>query len=174
MQKLILKFGLLAIAISVGMGALSFFTFGKYLSYSQQEVLGYLSIFMALSMIILAIRQYKNEIGSITFKQALLLGLGISFIGALGFGVFTIGYMEIAGEEFFQRFYTQAKANPSIVPYSTESFDAFMADMSAENSIYTSSFFQGVVMFFTVFLIGVIVSVLSSMLMQSKKPMAAA
>ena len=120
-------------------------------------------------MIILAIRQFKQEAGSISFNQAFKIGLGISLLGGLGFGLFSIGYMEVAGEEFFESFYEQAKINPEIAPYSLESFEAFMADMKAENPLYTSSFFQGVVMFFTVFLIGVVISILSSLFMKSKE-----
>ncbi|MGB0523561.1 MAG: DUF4199 domain-containing protein [Flammeovirgaceae bacterium] len=169
MRKFILKFGLFAVLILVGVGVLSALVFGKSLNYSQQEILGFVSIFLALSMVVIAIKQYKTAQGRISFNEGLKIGLGISVLGALGFGLFSIGYMEVAGDEFFQLFYEQAKTDPSRVPYNVESFEAFMADMKADNPMYTSSIFQGVVMFLTVFLIGLIVSIVSSMMMKSKR-----
>src|SRR5680860_1263886 len=109
MKKALFLFGFRSLAASVGI-FLGAFLIGKMfnLSYSVQEVLGYLSIALSLLFVFFAIKYYrdKENQGRLTFRNGLLLGLGITLFVAIGSAVADFIYLTVIYPDFITD-YTQ-------------------------------------------------------------------
>src|SRR5687768_15456054 len=107
MKKTVLKFGLYS-GITILALFLVSYTFMKGASFEIQEVMGYTSMFAALLFVFFGIKSYRDKEngGYIGFGQALGLGLLITLIPALAFGIFDALYVAYVYPEFFTEYYT--------------------------------------------------------------------
>lgn len=84
MKKLILKFGVIAglIVAALMLGSLPF---KENFNLVTGMIYGYTTMLIAFSMIYVAIRQYRDQHlgGSISFRNAFLIGLGITLIASV-------------------------------------------------------------------------------------------
>ncbi len=151
MKKTALKFGGygLLVALVIFLSALYF---GQGLSYSTQEVLGYLSIIISLSFVFFGIKHYRdreNE-GKVGFGKAILIGILISLITSLGFAIGDYIYTTAINPDFFEEYRA-----------------AMQAEGQNDMPEFTSAM-GAAIMFFTVALIGFIVSLISALILQKK------
>ncbi len=152
MKKTVLKFGsygLIAGLIII----LSALYFGQDLSYSSQEVLGYLSIIISLSFVFFGIKHFRdieNE-GKVGFGKAITIGLLISLLTALGFAIADYIYTTAINPDFIEEYRAAMleKGYEGDIPEITSGLGAF-------------------VMFMTVTLIGLIISLISALILQKK------
>jgi hypothetical protein len=161
MKKTVLKFGLYS-GITILVLFLCSYSFMTDLSFETQEVLGYTSMFAALVFVFFGIKSYRDKEngGYISFGRALGLGLLITLIPALAFGIFDAIYVTYVYPEFFSEYYTamQAKMSP-------EELVKMEADMESMKFFFTP-FGTFLLMFLTVFILGFIISLLSSMILR--------
>jgi len=87
--------------------------------------------------------------------KAFLVGLLIALIPSLFFAIYTGIFITLQGEEWMQW------ALENMPPSQRSQFDANPA-------LFTNPWFQGVVMFFTVFVIGLAYSLISAFLVKRK------
>lgn len=162
MKKTVLKFGLFSAAAIIGLFAISFFLM-QNLSFAVQEVWGYLSVFVALSFTFFGIKAYRDEHldGKIGFGRALGTGLLITLFPAIAFGLFDAIYVSYINPEFFEQYYAQAVAEMSN-QYAGDELAAKLAEMESTKDLASSVFFNFILMFFTVFVVGFIVSLISA------------
>lgn len=130
---------------------------------SGREVYGYLSILISLSFVFFGIRAYRNIEcqGSITFFKALGIGVLITLLPAILFGVYNVIYMEVIEPDFADQYF-QAAVEQIKLDYSGAELDAKLEEMSANKALFMSPVFNFFLMSITVFLIGVVVSVISA------------
>ncbi|MBI5916334.1 MAG: DUF4199 domain-containing protein [Bacteroidetes bacterium] len=88
MQKLVLKFGLIAgaiVSVFLLVGMLMMTGADGKVNFQYGETFGYVSMIVALSMIFFGIRSYRDNhlSGSITFGKALKVGLLITLVASL-------------------------------------------------------------------------------------------
>ena len=152
MKTTVIKFGIygLILAMVIFLGALYF---GQELPYSTQEVLGYTSMIVSLIFVFFGIKHFRdreNE-GSVSFGKALIIGLLISLITALGFGIGDYIYTTAINPDFF------------------EEYAAAMRSQGYEGEIpEMTSVLGALVMFATVTILGLIISIISALILQKK------
>ena len=141
---------------------------GQDMDFGTQEVIGYASIVVALSFVFFGIKHFRDRVnqGSVSFAQALKIGLTISLITGLAFGVLDIIYRLINPEfttEYYDYMVEQAKAT---VP--ADQLDAKLAEMESQREFFSNPLLSFFVMTLTVVIIGFIISLLSSLVLQRK------
>jgi predicted membrane protein len=152
LRTILVKYGLFG-GITGFVVFLSHLAFAKSLSFGTLEVLGYISIFISLSFIYFGIKHYRDHInqGTITIGKAILVGMLISLIVGIGIGIADYIYTKIINPNFFEDY---AK-----MLIETGREDEIM-DITSE----TAALFMLVL----VVLIGFIISLISSLILQRK------
>ena len=168
MKKSVLKFGLLSSLTLLILFAIQF-SFEDKLSYSTSEVFGYLSIVVALLFVYFAIKHYRDAInnGSVSFGKALLIGVLVSLLAGLTFGVINYIYVEVINPEFMTAYYDHMveKAKSSL---SAAEFQIKLQDMEAEKEMFSNSIISSLLMSVTVLIIGFIIATISGLILQRK------
>ena len=168
MKKTVLRYGTYgAIAICV-LFLLSWYVLDD-LSFTSQEVLGYASMIMALLFVFLGIKHFRdneNE-GKVAFKKALTIGILISLITAVAFGILDVIYTEVLNPNFMEEYYTASveQMKQSLPP---DEFEAKLAELESQKDLFSNPFFSFGLMAMTVFVIGFIISLISSLILQRK------
>lgn len=152
MKTTVIKFGIygLILAMVIFLGVLYF---GGDLPYSTQEVLGYTTIIVSLVFVFFGIKHFRdreNE-GIVSFGKALIIGLLISMITAVGFAIGDYIYTTAINPDFFEEYAATMRAQgyEGEIPEFTSTLGALL-------------------MFATVTIIGLIISIISALILQKK------
>ena len=148
MKKTVLKFGTYGFLL-----ALISFLAGLYFDITTNEVLGYATIIVSLMFIYFGMRYFRNEQnnGKMSLKQGIIIGLLISAFTAVGIAIADFIYTSIINPDFFAEYAAKIKAeNPSAEIYEFTSGAAALF------------------MFVLVFTIGLIITLISSLILQRK------
>ncbi|NKI30830.1 DUF4199 domain-containing protein [Croceivirga thetidis] len=168
MKKTIIKYGAFgAIAICV-LFLLSWYVMDD-LSFASQEVLGYASMIIALLFVFFGIKHYRDNEnnGKVAFKKALTIGVLISLITAVVFGILDVIYTEVLNPTFMDDYYN-ASVEQMKVSMSPEEFKVKLAELESQKELFTNPLFSFGLMTMTVFVIGFIISLISSLILQRK------
>ncbi len=165
MIKTVLKYGGISGIILVATFSVTLFLLesGETPDYALGEVLGYITMILSLSVVYLGIKNYRDDAlqGSISFRQALAVGLLISAFASLVFTAVDTIYITLINPDFF-------------TDYMAWEIESMKADGASpvELAAYTDQYkiFTGpwggvvnaLVMFMTVFLIGMIITLVSA------------
>ncbi|SHG72026.1 DUF4199 domain-containing protein [Flagellimonas flava] len=168
MKKTVLRYGTYgAITICV-LFLLSWFLLGD-LPFSTQEVLGYASMVISLGFVFFGIKHFRDKEngGIISFKKALTIGILISLITALAFGILDVIYTEILNPDFMEAYYQATISNlrENLPP---EEFEVQLAEIEAQKTMFSNPLFSFALMAMTVFVIGFIISLISALILQRK------
>ena len=168
MKKTILRFGIYG-AITICILFLLGWYIGKNLDYSAQEIIGYASMIISLSFVYFGIKHFrdKENEGFISFKKALLIGLLISLITAIAFGALDIIYIEFLNPNFTAEYYAHAVEDMRN-SLSAEEFEVKLAELESQKELFSNPIFSFLLMALTVFIIGFIISLISSLILQRK------
>ena len=169
MKKAILRYGLYG-AASICILFLLSWLIGDNLSYSVQEIIGYASMVVSLSFVFFGIRHFRDKIndGTVSFGKALLLGLAISLITALAFGVLDVVYIKYINPDFTEEYYARSLERLEETLPAAE-FESERVKMESEKQLFMNPVISFIVMSMTVLIIGFIISLLSAMVLQRKK-----
>ena len=168
MKKTVFKFGLYGSITICVLFLLSWFVLDD-LPYFSQEVLGYISMIVSLGFVFFGIKQYRDieNDGKVSFKKALLIGILISLITALAFGILDVFYTEVLNPEFTTEYYNHSvETLKASLP--ADEFEAKLAEMESQKELFSNPLFSFAVMALTVFVIGFIISLLSALVLQRK------
>ena len=166
MQNPIIRFGLIGGIILVILSNIPWLIWGESMSYTTAVSLGYLSVAVALSSIYFGVRKYRDEIGGgvISFGKAFKIGLLTALIPSGFIFVSTVIFYILNGENFQE--WAIASMEQSLPP---EQFQAQMAQIEAMGDLTLNPFFQGFVMFMTVFVIGLLVSLVVAWILKKER-----
>lgn len=168
MKKSILRYGAYgAITICV-LFIFSWYVLGT-LSLPVQEVLGYVSIVISLSFVFFGIRHYrdKENAGKVSFKQALAVGLMISAITALVFGLLDVFYTEVLNPGFMDQYYAEIAENmKGTLP--PDELRVKLAELESQKAQFSNPLLSFAFMALIVFLVGFIITLISSLILQRK------
>ena len=166
MNKTIFKFSLYSFfgaAILFLIGLL----IGRELSYSANEVIGYSSMVVSLVFVYFGVKNYrdKESNGAISFGKALGIGMLITLFAALGFAIIDFIYTTYIDPEFVGQFIDHQIEVAEKALSGQE-----LIDKKAEIEGYRnwSSTDMALLMFATVILIGFIISLISSLVLNKK------
>ena len=168
MKKSVLRYGgysaaVLVILFVIGMAL------GEGLDYGIREVIGYASIILSLLFVFLGIKHYRDQEnnGLISFGKGLVIGLLISVIASLAFGLIDLIYVRFINPEFVTEYYNEmVEQVRATVP--AEEVEAKIEEMEAQREMFSSPAMSFMLMFLTVFVIGFIVSIISALILQRK------
>ncbi|MEO1436595.1 MAG: DUF4199 domain-containing protein [Bacteroidota bacterium] len=142
-------------------------------SYQTQEILGYISMLLGLSFVYLGIRHDKQILQVSTsetysFGRGMRTGAGISLLSALIFAIFVV-ILFIAnpglGDDLINK-YVEGLESKGLTQ---EEMDMAMQRMENVPGWLKKPSGQGFIMFMTVFPLGLIMTLISSFLLRSKK-----
>nr|WP_299168944.1 DUF4199 domain-containing protein [uncultured Allomuricauda sp.] len=168
MKKTITRFGLYG-AITISILFLTSWFLLSDVSYSIQEVLGYVSMILSLGFVYLGIKHFrdKENQGKVSFKQALIIGILISLITALAFGFLDIFYSEVLNPDFTTQYYDTAVENMR-TSLPADEFEIKLAKLESQREMFSNPLFSFALMAMTVFIIGFIITLISALILQRK------
>jgi len=168
MKNSITKFGVYAFLLAL---LLFFFAlyFGQGLSFSSQEVIGYASMIVSLSFVYFGIKHFRDQQnnGLVTFWKGFIIGIGITCFAALAFAIVDYIYVTQINPDFSAQYleYTLAEMKATMSP---EAFAVKKAKVEAQMEAFSNPIFLGFIMFLTVLILGIIISLISSLILQRK------
>ncbi len=106
MKKIVFVYGVIAGAINLGIALLLTTIFGNEMAHANMEWLGYLIMIIALTMIFMGIKQFrdKNLGGVIKFGKAFLVGLYIALVASAIYVVSWEVYIQTSGENWIENY----------------------------------------------------------------------
>lgn len=143
--------------------------FGGVLDYGAREVIGYTTMILSLSVIFFGIKHYRDHVnqGSVTFIKALAIGLLISLLVAIVFGILNVIYITYINPEFVADYYADAAAKLKNTIPAAEIQEKLKA-LEAEKELFSSTFMNFLLMSIMLFVLGFIISLISALFLQRK------
>lgn len=164
MKKVMIKYGLIAGVIVVCVPYIGSLVMGSDPStYQMGEIIGYSTMIFSLLTIFLAVKEYKTQCSTaISFKQVFLLGLGITFIAALMFGIYNVLYATVIEPDFMNNYFNYYIDNIRNSGATEEVINQQIAQLEQEKSFFMNPMVNFSVMFASVFMIGLVISLVSA------------
>ena len=172
MQRTVWVFGLIAglIVTVLMLGALALHK--DNMDFKMGEIIGYLSMIIALSMIFFGVRSYRDRYlgGTISFGKAFQTGLLITLVAS---AIYVTGWMLYAnfgpGQEFMDQYfeYTAEQLRQSGKPQ--EVVDREIARMEQFRESYRNPFVQIGFTFLEIFPVGLIITLISAFLLRKQR-----
>lgn len=152
MNKTVIHFGAYSVLLAFSL-FLSGLYFGKGMDFSAQEIIGYTTIIASLTLVYFGIKHYRDKVNGkrLTFKNGMLTGILISLFPALGIAIADYIYTSVINPDFFKEYVAMMKAQGH----------------TGEIPEYSSGF-MAMIMFFTVMIVGLVVSLISATLLRTK------
>ncbi len=169
MRHTVIKFGLLSsllIAVSMRM----VFVLGPE-EHQFTEWLGYLIMIIGLSIIFVGIKQYRDkELGGVIgFKKAFKIGFLIALIAGFSFVISWEIYYQTAGENFVEGYQEIYISELKAEGLSDDELAEKKSEMKKYADYYQNFFFRIAITFLEIFPVGIIISLISSVLLKTKK-----
>ncbi len=167
MKKAILRFGLFGV-ITICALSLLIWALIDVIDNTTGEIIGYGSMVVSLLFVYFGIKHFrdKENNGIVTFGRALLIGILISLMVSLAFGILDIIYVKFINPDFMNEYYEgmleQARSLPA------DEFETRKAELESEKEMFLNPFVHFFIMSMMVFVIGFIISLLSALILQRK------
>ncbi|WP_018127174.1 DUF4199 domain-containing protein [Balneola vulgaris] len=170
MKKYALIYGLIAGGLNIGLAAFIFVGLGDAFSHLNNEIFGYLIMILSLSIIFVAVKQYRDKKlgGVIKFKTAFLLGLYISIVASTVYVANWEVYMQTSGSDAFIENYQssvmeQMKENGASEAKLTEQ----MEKNEYYKEMYSNVFFRILITYSEILPVALLISLLSAALLKN-------
>ena len=173
MKSTVYRYGIYATLTIVGLSYIVFFIL-KNTDQGLQEVAGYLTMLLAMIFIFLGIRHFRDHVngGFLSFGQGLKLGVLIVLIPAVAFGLFDVFYTEVLNPTWKEDYYSKYIENLR-KSVATDKLDAAIRKAQKEKEMFSNPGLHFLVMGGTVFIIGFIVTIISSLTLRRSKTVVA-
>jgi hypothetical protein len=137
---------------------------------SWSEIVGYTSMILCMTSTFFAMRSERERRGGkIAFGSALAVGAGVSAVGALVFGVATWLFYVLAGDALPEALIGFYEDKIRASGGTAQEIERALAEMEQMKPFLYNKPLQALVMFATVFLIGVAESVIGAFLVRSRR-----
>jgi len=167
MQKTIVRYGFYGVGVMLVFLIIIFLIFKGKENWDLQEILGYATIIISLLFVYLGIKQWRDNYnsGQLRFGQGLKLGTLITVFPSVAFGLFSWLEMSVLDPEFSNKYYAHyvQKVKASTPP---DQLQAALQKLETEKEMFSSPLMQFGVMFLTVFLIGFIITIISTLILK--------
>jgi Protein of unknown function (DUF4199) len=170
MKKIIFVYGAIAGCIVIGSILLGFAAQDKLAVFTTQWF-GYLVMFVALSLIFVGVKRYRDiELGGvITFGKAVVPGLGIAVVAGV---CYVIGWeMYLAATDYaFIDLYTQGVIDAKRASGVTgEELEQAIASMEQLKTQYANPLFRLPMTFLEIFPVGLLIALVSAALLRNPR-----
>lgn len=152
MKSIIVKYGLYGFILGLGLFLLGLIIMEDS-NLSVAEIFGYATMIASLSFVFIGIKHCRDKInnGSISFGNAVGIGMLISSFPALGIAIADYIYTTWINPNFFKEYAEMMKAQGNSEPIPE-----------------LSSLMMSLIMFLTVILLGFIITIISALILQRK------
>lgn len=169
MKHVLLRYGLISALILIGINVAVLLVLGipGPDDYALGEVVGYSAIFIALVPVFFGIKHYRDEVGggAISFWRGIGVGVAIAILPSVAFAIYNLVYVEVIDPDFGEK-YMQYALDSARAEMPADEFDRYATQLEAQSAVLTDPLIQTVVMLLTVFLIGLAVAILSSIILR--------
>ena len=133
--------------------------------------LGYLIMLVALSAILVGVKQHRDQAlgGVITFRTALLMGLGIATLASLAYVTVWELYLATTGYAFMPEYTAKTLAAKRAAGVTGAQYQALVAEMDKMRVQYTQPLYRLPMTFAEIFPVGLLVSVVSAALLRNPR-----
>ena len=175
MNPVIYRYGLYAALTIVLLSAFHLFVVMPNVSWGTAEFAGYLTMILSMIFVFMGIRYYRDHVnnGFLSFKEGLRLGALLILAPAIGFGLFDILYTEVINpawkDEYFSYYVEKIKASSP-----ADKVDLELQKLQKNKELFSNPFVQFLLMTFTVYVIGLIVTIISTLTLRRNKSKVAA
>ena len=168
MKKTILRYGVYGAITIMALFMASLYA-GEGLDYTTQEVIGYASMLISLSFVFFGIKHFRDRVnnGVVSLGKAIVIGLVISLITALAFGILDFVYVKYLNPGFMEEYYTNNLAQLQESLPAAE-FEVKKAELESQKELFMNPVMSFVLMSMTVLVIGFVVSLISGLILQRK------
>jgi hypothetical protein len=160
-----LRYGLIGGVLIAILLFAPFFIFGARPEWMKiGEIVGYTSMFLCMSTTYFAMREEARWRGALSFSAALAIGAGVSVVAGMLFGFATWAFYALVGDslpEALLAFYAEQIRSSGAAPAQIASQ---LQELEAMRPFFYNHVLQGALMAATVFLIGLLISVPSALL----------
>jgi hypothetical protein len=133
--------------------------------------LGYLIMLVALSSILVAVKQYRDQVlgGVIKFRTAFLIGLGIALVASLAYVAVWELYLAATDYRFMDQYVTQMLQEKRAAGVTGEAYAKLAAEMETMRAQYRNVLFRLPMTFSEIFPVGLLVALASSALLRNPR-----
>lgn len=162
MLRTILIWGLIGGVIVAGLMQLALIAIPEHNDASMW--LGYLTMLIALSTIVLGIKQYRDQTGGgvISFWRGLAIGLGIAVVAAVIYAAAWEAYLAISGKDFIGEYNASMIARAQAEHASAEKLAAIRAQAAEFEAIYANPLMRFAMTMAEMLPVGVVVALLAA------------
>lgn len=166
MKKTVLRYGGFSVLFMVLFFLVEMLIFAQKKDFKVQEIFGWVGIFISTMFIFFGIRYYRDQYndGILSFGKGLKVGLLILLMPSLAFGIFNVIYVML-NPDFMETYYnyqvTQIKES---LPAGEAALK--IQSMEKEKEMWMSPAVQFFGMFLSVFAVGMIVTVISTLVLR--------
>lgn len=134
-------------------------------------VVGYLSMLVALSMVFMGVRSYRDTVGGgvIRFWPAFGLGLAIALVACLFYVAMWEVYLWQTGYTFFDEYVAKALADMEVQGKPAAEIAAFSNEMEAFKLQYAQPLFRMAITLSEIAPVGLLVSLVSAALLRNSR-----
>jgi hypothetical protein len=165
MTRLIFTYGLISGVVAIA-GIL--LTLGLS---THSMVLGYLIMLVALSSILVAVKQHRDQAlgGVIRFWPAFGLGLAIAVVAALAYVVVWESYVAITHYDYMEEYAAHVLEGKRAAGVTGAAYEKAAAEMAAMKQQYANPLFRLPMIFLEIFPVGLLVALASAALLRNPK-----
>ncbi len=168
MKKIVFVYGIIAGAINTGLTMLLFLVWGDDLLHLNAEWIGYLIMIIALTMIFMGVKQYRDKHlgGVIKFGKAFLVGLYIALVAsAIYVGAWEV-YLQTSGDDFITSYQTSVVENMREEGASEEQIAQMMEDLEYYAEMYENPFLRVLITLSEILPVGLLIALISAVLLR--------
>ena len=176
MTKICLTYGAIAGSLVIGSMIISLTLAGKDADMTGQQWLGYLIMIVALSLIFLGVKRYRDrELGGvIKFATAVQLGLGITLVASLIYVVVWEVNLSLTDHAFIDDYTEAVLADKEAAGLSEAEMQDAVAEMETLKERYANPLFRLPMTFLEIFPVGLLISLIAAALLRNSRFLPAA
>ncbi|MGH6872556.1 MAG: DUF4199 domain-containing protein [Rhizomicrobium sp.] len=170
MTRIIVIYGLISgAAVALGITATIVFSGGQ--PPHSSVFLGYLIMLVALSSILVGVRQYRDGVqgGVIGFWKALGIGLGIAAVAGVAYVAVWEAYVALAHYDFAADYARATLAAKRAAGVSGADYRKAVAEMDTFRAQYANPLYRWPMTFIEIFPVGVLISLVSAALLRNPR-----
>lgn len=174
MKKVVLTFGLISGVIITALMWLMLALMKAGVS-SHSLLFGYATMIIALSLVFFGIKSYRdNNGGKVTFFKGLQIGILISLISALCYGISWEAYYRTSGADFMQQYTAQYIEQMRAKGSSEDEIARTQKEMDQMGEMYKNFFVRFGMTLMEILPVGIVVTLISAGLLRRKELLPAA
>ena len=139
--------------------------------FGSSQLIGYLFMLIALSMIFIGIKRYRDQEqgGVIKFSKAFLMGLGISAVAGIAYVISWEVYLAMTGDAFIESYTANYIEMKKAAGVTGAELEKVIATMEETKKNYANRLYRMPITFMEIFPVGLLISLISALILRNSK-----